>query len=135
MKKYVKTSIIFFDGKCNLCNSSVNFIIKNDSKAYFKFSPLTSKFSKDFFSDKNVDFQNLNSVILFENEMVYTKSDAFLRIIKNLNTSLKYFYYLKFIPRSIRDFVYDFIANNRYSWFGKRATCMIPSAENLNRFL
>ncbi|MDP3353841.1 MAG: DCC1-like thiol-disulfide oxidoreductase family protein [Flavobacteriaceae bacterium] len=135
MKNLINNAIIFFDGKCNLCNSSVNFIIKNDSNAYFMFSPLTSNFSRDFFIDKKVDFQNSNTVILFENNMFYTKSDALLKIFKNLKKPLNYIYYLKFIPKTIRGFVYELIANNRYSWFGKQTICMIPSQENLSRFL
>jgi len=135
MKNLKNNAIIFFDGKCNLCNASVNFIIRNDSKAFFMFSPLTSNFSIDFFKDKKINSLNSNTIILFENNLFYTKSDAILRIFKNLNTPLKYFWYLKFIPKTIRNFVYNLIANNRYSWFGKRTICMIPSQENLNRFL
>lgn len=135
MENLKNNAIVFFDGKCNLCNSSVNFIIKNDAKAYFKFSPLTSNFAKEFLSDHNVNFQNSKTVILFENNLWYTKSDAILKITKNLNTSFKHFYYLKYIPKIIRDFVYDLIANNRYYWFGKRTICMVPSEENSNRFL
>ncbi|MDP2089604.1 MAG: DCC1-like thiol-disulfide oxidoreductase family protein [Flavobacteriaceae bacterium] len=135
MKKLTLNTIIFFDGKCNLCNSSVNFIIKRDSKAYFKFSPLTSAFSKDFLSERAIDLQQLNTIIFYENEQLFTKSDAILRIFKNLNFPFKQLYYLKYIPKTIRDFLYDIIADNRYSWFGKKTICMIPSVENLSRFL
>ena len=135
MENLTLTAIIFFDGKCNLCNSSVNFIIKRDPKAYYKFSPLTSAFSKDFFVDKKMDVPQLNTIILYQNGAFLTKSDAILSIIKNLDAPLKYLNYLKFVPQPIRDFIYDFIANNRYTWFGKKSICMIPSAENLSRFL
>ena len=135
MKNLKNNAIIFFDGKCNLCNASVNFVIKNDSKSCYKFTPLTSDFTKDFFKDKKVNFQNSNTIILFDKNQFYTKSDAILRILKNLNTSLKYFWYFKYIPKKLRDLAYDLIACNRYSWFGKRTTCMIPSKENLNKFL
>lgn len=135
MKNLYLNAIIFFDGKCNLCNSSVNFIIKRDFDAYFKFTPLTSNFSKDFFIDKKIDFQKSNTIILYENDHLYTKSDAVLRIYKNLHFPFKQLYYLKYIPKNIRDFIYDIIANNRYAWFGKKSICMIPSAKNLNRFL
>lgn len=135
MKNLKNNAIIFFDGKCNLCNASVNFIIRKDSKAFFMFSPLTSNFSIDFFKDEKVYFQNASTIILFENNLFYLKSDAILRIFKNLNSNLKYFWYLKYFPKKIRDLGYDIIANNRYAWFGKKTSCMIPSQELLNRFL
>ncbi|MDO9260623.1 MAG: DCC1-like thiol-disulfide oxidoreductase family protein [Flavobacteriaceae bacterium] len=135
MENLKNTSIIFFDGKCNLCNSSVNFIIKRDVDAYFKFSPLTSNFSKDFLMDKKIDFQQSNTIILYENEKIYIKSDAILSVFKNLNFPYQQLYYLKYIPKPIRDIIYDIFAKNRYKWFGKKSICMIPSAENWSRFL
>lgn len=135
MKNLENTTIIFFDGKCKLCNSSINFIIKHDSKTYFKFSPLTSSFSINFFSTKNIDFLQLNTIILFEKGQLFSKSDAILGVFQNLDFPFKYLYYLKFIPKVIRDLIYNIIAKNRYSWFGKNSVCMIPSVENLSRFL
>lgn len=135
MKNLINNSIVFFDGNCKLCNSSVNFILSRDSVSYFKFSPLTSEFSKNFFNDKKINLSTINSIILFDNGLLFSKSDAILRIIKKLNTPLKYCWYLKYIPKSVRDFLYDFIANNRYSWFGKQTNCMIHTKENLSKFL
>ncbi len=132
---FKNNAIIFFDGYCNLCNASVNFIIKRDAESYFKFSSLTSEFSKDFLIENNYNILDFKTIILFENNQLYSKSDAVLRILKNLKTPLKYCYYLKYIPKSIRDLIYDLIAKNRYSWFGKRDECLIPSKEIFNRFL
>lgn len=135
MKNLKDYAIVFFDGNCNLCNGSVQFILKRDSEEYFKFSPLNSQFSNDFFSNKKWDLKNSNSIILFDNNQFFTKSDAILLIFKNLNSPLKYIHYLIYIPKGIRDFMYDIIAKYRYVWFGKRNHCIIPTKENLHRFL
>lgn len=135
MKILINNALIFFDGNCNLCNYSVNFILKRESASYFKFSSLNSNFSKEFFKDKNFDFQQLNAIILYENGQFYTKSEAVLRIIKKLKFPYRLLYYFKYIPTTFRDFLYDIIAQKRYQWFGKKKVCYIPTVENLSRFL
>lgn len=147
-------NIVFFDGICNLCNSSVNFIIDHDTKRVFKFTALQSKFSQKFFysplqhfkyfsnsgiisltEDQQNLFTKLNSILYLEDDIFYMKSDAVLQIARNLDGFLKYLYWLKIIPRPIRDFIYDWIAKNRYSWFGKKESCRIPTPELKSRFI
>ena len=128
-------SIILFDGVCNLCNASVNFIIKHDKKAHFKFASLQSDAAKEILLQYNSKKINLDSIILIENNAVYEKSTAALKISKNLTGGFKLLYALIIIPKFIRDWVYYFIAENRYKWFGKKESCMIPSPEIKSRFL
>jgi predicted DCC family thiol-disulfide oxidoreductase YuxK len=128
-------SIILFDGVCNLCNSSVNFIIKNDKKQTFLFTSLQSDAAKEIllqFSSKKIDFK---SILLIKNGIIYDKSTAVMLIIKQLSNYYKFLYGLIIIPAFMRDFVYNFIAKHRYNWFGKEEACMIPSASLKNRFL
>ncbi len=126
-------AIILFDGVCNLCNSSVSFIIKHDKKNYFRFAALQSEKGKDLLKTLNVDVNN--SMVLIENDKVYIKSAAALRIVKHLNGFYPLIYFFIIVPSPIRNFIYDFIARNRYKWFGKKETCMIPTEKLRSKFL
>ena len=128
-------SIILFDGICNFCNSSVNFIIKRDKKNYFKFSPLQSEYSKIILKQNNFPLENFESIILFENNKIYQKSTAALRIAKQLSGLWKLSYMFIIFPSFISDFFYDIIAKKRYKYFGKRELCMIPDEKVKGKFL
>lgn len=126
--------IIFFDGVCNLCNSSVDFIVRHEiSKAFF-FSSLQSEFAKEFFKLKNKDL-SYESIILFESDNFHIKSDAALRISRFLKWPWKGLKWGVFLPRILRDKVYELIAKNRYRWFGQKETCRFPTNEELSYFL
>lgn len=119
--------VILFDGVCNLCNSSVQFIINHDKKQVFRFASLQSEFGKNILQQFDLSDKNIDSVMLFENNSVMIKSTAALNIAKRLGGGYSLLYALIIIPKFIRDFVYDFIARNRYKWFGKQESCMIPN--------
>ncbi len=127
--------IILFDGVCNLCNFTVNFIIDHDSNAKFKFAALQSDVGKNLLSQHQMPILELNSVILIQDGKVYQKSTAALEIAKQLDGFWSHLYIFKWIPVSIRDWVYDRIAQNRYKLFGKKETCRIPTKELQQRFL
>jgi len=130
------TPVILFDGVCNLCNKSVNFILKHDKKKQFLFAPLQSDAATKILLQLNrKSFKNLNSIVLIYDKNIYTKSTASLYIIRKLSAPVKLLYVFIIIPKPIRDSVYDFIAKNRYKWFGKKNKCMIPSKEVADRFL
>ncbi len=112
-------SIVLFDGVCNLCNSAVAFIIKRDKKKIFKLSPLQSSLSEELNQEFHFNQLQLNSIVLIENNKVYYKSTAALRIVKKLSGPIRLLYIFIFIPPFIRDAVYMVIAKNRYLWFGK----------------
>lgn len=126
--------IILFDGVCNLCNSSVQFIINRDPHANFQFASLQSEIGQKYLKQYGFD-QAFNSFILIENEKVYMKSNAALRVSMNLNGGWRYLSVFRIIPPFIRDHIYETIAKNRYKWFGKQESCMIPTTEMKKRFL
>ena len=128
-------SILLFDGVCNLCNRSVQFIIKRDRKKQFLFAPLQGKTGQDLLQRFNLPANNLNSFVLVEKDKVYTRSSAALRVSKTLGRGWQFFYVFMIVPRFIRDGVYNLIAKNRYKWFGKKNSCMIPTPELKDRFL
>lgn len=130
-----KPSIILFDGVCNLCNSSIDFIIKRDHKDKFLVGPLQENEGKKLMTLFEVDPEYLDSLVLVENDQVYYKSTAALRIAKNLSGLWPVFYPLIYFPKGLRDAVYDWIARNRYNWFGKKNTCRLPTPKEASKFL
>ncbi|MFN8441819.1 MAG: thiol-disulfide oxidoreductase DCC family protein [Caldilineaceae bacterium] len=128
-------SVVLFDGVCNLCNATVQFIIKHDAQRRFKFAALQSAAADQLLKQQPQLTSALESVILVEDGKIYTESDAALHIARRLNGVWSLFFFLIFVPRWLRDPVYRFIARNRYRWFGKQDSCMIPTPELRSRFL
>jgi predicted DCC family thiol-disulfide oxidoreductase YuxK len=128
-------SIVLFDGLCNLCNLSVAFIIQHDKKEQFLFASLQSDAAKQILLQFDLKKLNFDSIVLVANENIYEKSSAVLKIAKQLSGGIKLLYALIVFPQMIRDWVYDYIAKNRYKWFGKKDNCMVPSEEIKSRFL
>lgn len=127
-------SIILFDGECNFCDKSVQFILKRDPNGYFHFASLQSDIGKQLLKEFNVP-NNINSLVLIENNQYYIKSSAALRICKKLKGVWKIFYVFVIVPKPLRDYFYSIVAKNRYKWFGKKNECMLPSPEVRKRFL
>lgn len=130
-----KTKIILFDGVCNLCNDAINFIIKKDKKDRFRFAAIQSEVGIKLIAKYEINTAIVDSIILIENEKVYIKSTAALRIAKGLKGAYPLFYGGIILPKFIRNWVYDTVAKNRYKWFGKQDSCMIPTPELLRKFL
>lgn len=128
-------SIILFDGVCNLCNNMVHFVIKRDKKNVFKFAALQSGYGQNLLKKFGLETAKHKSIVLVENNKSYTKSTAALRIAKQLTGGWPLLYLFIIIPPFVRNSVYDFIATNRYKWFGKKETCWFPSAELKARFI
>ena len=128
-------NVVFFDGVCNLCNSSVQVVLKNDRNHYFQFASLQSDFAKSELPANLVNDTNLKSIVLKKGDRVLTKSSAALNIAKSMDGLWSILYIFMIIPKPIRDFVYNIIAENRYKWFGKQDSCMLPSPEYANRFI
>lgn len=128
-------SIIFFDGVCNLCNASVDFIIRHDKKDNFLLGALQDQVSKEILSQFQVDPSYLDSVVLLENGQLYFKSTAALKIARRLSGITSILYPFIYLPKSFRDPIYDWIGKNRYRWFGKKSTCRLPTPEEKAKFL
>lgn len=119
--------VILFDGVCNLCNASVQLVIRHDPKHHFRFASLQSEFGQKVLADYNLPIQEFGSFILLEDGKVYTKSTAALRITKKLNAAWPMLYGFIIVPPFIRNAVYDFVSRNRYKWFGKKEACWVPT--------
>jgi len=127
--------VILFDGVCNFCNAGVNFIIRQDKKKVFRFAALQSEAGQQLLKDYYLPTKGFESFVLIDNGIVYQKSTAGLRVYGKLAWYWRWTQVFWIVPKGIRDAVYNFIARNRYKWFGKKDTCMIPTADLRSRFL
>jgi predicted DCC family thiol-disulfide oxidoreductase YuxK len=127
--------IILFDGVCNLCNASVQYVIKHDHKALFRFTALQGKTGQQLLKQYDLADNDLNSFVLILDNKAYTRSSAALNVAKYLAGPSKLLYGFIIVPPFIRNAVYNFIAKNRYRWFGKKDSCMIPTATIISRFI
>ncbi|MCZ4693941.1 DUF393 domain-containing protein [Ancylomarina euxinus] len=127
--------IVLFDGICNLCNTSVRFLLTYNRKANLRFSPLQSVKAKKILKHLNWEEKAMNSLIFIENNQIFIKSEAAFKISKHLTYPWKAIYHLRHFPKGFCDWLYDIVAQNRYSWFGKQQSCNMPPTEWVDRFL
>jgi predicted DCC family thiol-disulfide oxidoreductase YuxK len=127
--------IVLFDGVCNLCNIAVDLIIRNDKKGQIKVAALQDQKTKELLKDYKINSDYLDSIILIRGDKVFYKSRAALEISRSLKGLWPLLYVFIIVPAFIRDPIYDFIARNRYRWYGKKETCRLPTAEERARFL
>ena len=131
----IDNPVILFDGVCNFCNGAINFVLKQDKKEIFRFAPLQSEAGKKLLQQYNLSTKEFDSFVLIDNGKVYKKSAASLRVMNKLPWYWKEAQILWIVPGFIRNAIYDFIATNRYKWFGKKEQCMIPTPEMRSRFV
>ena len=127
--------VILFDGVCNFCNSAVNFTIKRDKKAIIQYAPLQSEKGRLFLRQYNLPVEEMKSFVFIEEGKAYLRSTASLKVCRHLNGLWPLLYVFIIVPRFIRDGIYNFIAKNRYKWFGMRQECMMPTPDVRKRFL
>jgi predicted DCC family thiol-disulfide oxidoreductase YuxK len=128
--------IVLFDGVCNLCNGSVLKIIKNDKNDVFRFTSIQSETGSQIIEYLGIDTSKVDSIILYDpNTAYYIKSEAALKILNQFNGFWKVFQFFTLFPNSFNDLFYSLIAKNRYKWFGKKESCMIPTPEIKAKFL
>ncbi len=127
--------LILFDGICNLCNGAVQFIIKHDPEKKFLFTSLQSEAGQQLLKQYKLPSENFNSFLLLQDDKVFSKSTAALKVASQLKSAWKLLYIFIIVPKFVRDAVYSYIATNRYKWFGKKDDCMIPTPELQARFL
>lgn len=140
-------AVVLFDGVCNFCDASVNFIIEHDKEGYFKFAPLQSEAGRSLANEYGFesataaqsaasdDLIPIDSVILVEDGKAYTHSTAALRILKRLGLPWSVLYAFAIVPKALRDWAYRLFARYRYRFFGRKDQCMLPSPEVRARFL
>lgn len=127
--------IILFDGVCNFCNSAVNFVIKRNAKANILFAPMQSEAGQKILKQYELPADDMQSFVFIDNGKAYQRSTAALKVCRYLRGLWPLCYGLIIVPRVIRDSAYNWVAKNRYKWFGVRQECMIPSPELKQRFL
>lgn len=127
--------ILLFDGVCNLCNTFVQTIIKLDRNAIFRFASLQSEIGKELLKKHKIDSTRLDTVVLLYEGKSYTHSEVVLKITLIFGGFWVILYVFKVIPKPIRDTIYNWIAQNRYRWFGKKESCWLPTPELKSRFL
>ena len=128
--------LVLFDGVCNLCNSSVQFIIKHDKKDLFLFTALQSRAGQEIIKSFKINTEETDSVLLYsKKDGLSQKSTAALKIARHLGFPQNLITVFFIVPTSIRNWVYDLIARNRYQWFGKSDNCMVPTPNMQRKFL
>ncbi len=127
--------IILFDGVCNFCNNAVNFVIKRDKKNSLRFATLQSEVSHQILRNKKIEADDLSSFVFIENEKIFTRSTAALRVCRYLTGMWPLMYGFMIVPKFIRDGVYNWVSGNRYKWFGKKEKCMVPTPQISAKFL
>jgi predicted DCC family thiol-disulfide oxidoreductase YuxK len=127
--------VIYFDGVCNLCTGTVQFVLKKDKRKIFRFASLQGEGGKKMLNAHKLPAQHYQTFILEEGGKIFTRSTAALRVFKLLGGAWSLLYVFMIIPAFIRDAVYNFISNNRYRWFGKKEECWLPAPEWENRFI
>ncbi|MDO8366298.1 MAG: thiol-disulfide oxidoreductase DCC family protein [Saprospiraceae bacterium] len=126
---------LLFDGVCNLCNASVQWILKRDPRGKFRFAALQSEVGQQLLKQHGLESGHFDTVVLAVGDRIFMRSDAPLEIVRRLGGLWTLLYFFKILPRPLRDAVYNFIARNRFRWFGRREECMLPRPEWKERFL
>lgn len=127
--------IVLFDGVCNLCNGVVQFVLPRDPEGRFRFAPLQSESGQELLRRHDFETDAYDTIVLVDGDRTYTKSDAVLRMAEVLGWPYSLFRVGRVLPRSVRDWLYDRIADNRYDWFGRKSQCMVPTEDVRDRFL
>jgi predicted DCC family thiol-disulfide oxidoreductase YuxK len=127
--------VILFDGVCNLCNGFVQFVIARDPSGRFRFGALQSEGAQRLLASTPHTGPVPDSIVLVDEGRVFTRSTAALRVARHLTFPWRLAYLFKFVPRPLRDGIYDWVASHRYGWFGRRDVCMVPTPELRVRFL
>ena len=135
MNREQDKKIILFDGVCNLCNGAVTFIIKRDENDLFRYAALQSEIGKRLTEKHGIDTAEVDSIILLDGDQYYIKSTAALQIARHLAGGYPLLYGFIVLPAVLRNWIYDWIARNRYRWFGRKESCMVPTPELKAKFL
>lgn len=128
------SKLILFDGVCVLCNGSMRFVMKHERAAVFQFAAIQSDAGQKVLADHDQETEDWDSVVVIEEGRVYRKSDAAVRIARYLRAPWRWLGIIRFLPRGLRDWLYDRVARNRYRLFGRYEVCMVPTPQLRGRF-
>ncbi len=128
-------AVVLFDGVCNLCNGLVSFLLPRDPEGRLTFAALQSDAGQDLLTRHGLPTEGFDSFVLVEGEQLYTKSDAAIRVAELLGWPYRVAWVGRILPKSLRDSLYDIVADNRYDWFGQKDQCTIPDEDVSHRFL
>ena len=136
MNPYISNNkLILFDGECKLCNAWCRFIIKHDKKWLFKLVSMQSGKGQKILNNLNIPTEHFKTMVVINNNQTYFKSAAFLVVVRQLSFPAKFLFVFKLIPNFLRDFIYQYLAQNRYKFFGKYDQCIMPTADHKGRYL
>jgi len=127
--------VLLFDGVCNLCNASVQWVLQHDRAGIFRFAALQSEAGQALLARVDMNAEQFDTVVLVDGDRVFTRSDAALEILQRLGRPWSWLAVLQWLPRGFRNAVYDWVARNRYRWFGRQEKCLLPRKEWASRFL
>lgn len=127
--------VVLFDGVCKLCCGWVRFIIPRDPRARLRLAPLQSDPARRLLADHDLPLTRFDTIVLIEEGAAHVRSEAVLRVMRQLRAPWRWLALLRVVPRPLRDWVYDRVAANRLAWFGRRESCLVPTAEIRGRFL
>ncbi len=135
MDSEFKFPVLLFDGVCNLCNASVQWVLQHDRRGQFRFAALQSETGQDLLREFGLSAESFDTVVLVAGGRVFTRSDAALETARRMGRPWSLLYALHWVPRPLRNAVYDWVARHRYRWFGRQETCWLPRPEWKGRFL
>lgn len=133
----VDKKIIFFDGVCNLCNGFIDYVIKRDSHKKIYYTSLQSDYAIKMLKSHQINLdKDYTTIYYYTNGKLYSQSSAILNVFLELSAAHRFFAKVCLIlPKFIRDGIYNFIAKNRYAFFGKKESCRLPSSEERSQFI
>ena len=135
MNTEINFPVLLFDGVCNLCNGSVQWVLRHDARAQFRFAALQSDTGQALLRRFGLDSAQLDTVVLVDGDRIFLRSDAPLEVARRLGGGWALLYIFKVLPRPLRNAVYDWVARHRYRWFGREESCMLPRLEWKGRFV
>jgi len=131
----IPDNLILFDGVCNLCSALVQFVIRHDPAAKFRFAAIQSEIGGEIFQSHGLDLTDLQTFVFAAEGKMFLRSDAAIEVVSRFGGAWRIFRIFQLVPKVLRDSIYSFVARNRYRWFGRNETCMVPTAEIKERFL
>ncbi|MFK3723006.1 thiol-disulfide oxidoreductase DCC family protein [Pseudomonas monteilii] len=128
-------TVVLYDGVCKLCNGVVRFLLRNDPQARLRLATVQSPEGQALLAWAGLPQQHFNTVAVIRDDQVWVRSDAFFELVPQLSSRWHWLKIFQYVPKAVRDAVYDLVARHRYRWFGRYERCQVPDARDQGRFL